>query len=70
MIEYWKKCLPFTIGMMLSISFVLLMIEFIRATDFYDFEYAFDGLPYLGIAVICGFIGIPLTISGIERLSK
>lgn len=70
MIEFWKKCFPFTLGMMLSVSFVLFMVEFIRSLDFYDMQYLLEGWPFALGAIICGLIGVPLTVAGIKRLSE
>ena len=59
-----------TIGIMLSICFVLFMIEFIQGIDFVDLEYTLDVLPYLVVSLFCGGIGIPLTLTSIEKLSN
>lgn len=70
MIKYWRCCLPFTIGLILSVTFILFMVEFIRGIDFEDLEFTLYALPYLGISIISGIVGIPLTLFGIERLCE
>ena len=70
MIEFRKKCLPFTIGLFLSISSVLFMIEFIRGIDFVDIEYSLEVLPYLCAAILCGLIGYPLCLYGINKINS
>jgi len=64
------KYLSVTFGLILSVTFVLFMIEFVRNIDFYDFEYTIEALPYLVVSLLCGIIGIPLTLTSIEVVSE
>ncbi|MBB6521916.1 hypothetical protein HNR48_002201 [Pseudoteredinibacter isoporae] len=69
MIEYWKKCFPFTIGIILSVFFVLFAIEFVRMLDLDDLEDTLSTLPYLWVGIGCGLFGVPLVMFGIDRLT-
>ncbi len=64
------RYLSVTFGLILSVAFVLFMIEFVRNIDFYDFEYTIEAVPYLVVSLLCGVIGIPLTLSSIEAVSE
>jgi hypothetical protein len=70
MLSYYKKSIPLTIGVFLSIFCVISLIEFIKAIDFSDLGYALDYLHYLFLAVITGFTGLPLVFYGVEKLQK
>lgn len=70
MLSYYKKSLPLTIGVFLSIFCVLSLIEFIKAIDFSDLEYIIENLHYLVLALFTGFTGLPLVFYGVEKLQK
>ncbi len=70
MLNYYKKSIPLTLGVFLSIFCIISLIEFIRAIDFSDLEYTVDYLHYFVLAVLSGFTGLPLVFYGIEKLQK
>lgn len=70
MLNYYKKSIPLTIGIFLSIFCVISLVEFIRALDFSDLEYTLDYLHYLILAIVTGFTGLPLVFYGVEKLHK
>lgn len=69
MIKFWKKSLPFTCGLILSICCVLFFIEFIRNIDFEDWEYTLEVMPYFAVGLLLGLVGIPLAVFGIGKLT-
>ena len=69
MIDYYKKALPLTIGVFLTLLCIISLIEFVRGFDVYDLEYTLEVIHYFVLAVLTGFIGIPLFFLGLERIS-
>ncbi|MFL0798781.1 MAG: hypothetical protein K6L73_14965 [Cellvibrionaceae bacterium] len=65
-----KGVIQFTIGAMLSIAFVIFLIEFVRGIDFEGVEYFLEVWPFLAISLILGSAGIPLVLFGIENVTS
>ena len=69
-IKYWIRALPFSVGFLLTIASVYFMNHCIsRINISYPYLY-FEGAAYLGTALFCGLIGIPLCAYGIKLLDE
>lgn len=66
----WKKFLPMSLGIFLSLACVLFLMEAIREIDFDGWDYNLPPLLYFVFALICGLIGIPLVLSQIDKHTK
>lgn len=69
MIKVWKRYLPISLGLLLSIGAVIFIMDGVRNVDF---EYLEDNLHSL-LNFICGaalgLIGFPIVLSQIEKLN-
>ncbi|BFM12938.1 hypothetical protein R50072_30910 [Simiduia litorea] len=70
MIEIYKKFLPTTIGIFLSLACVLSLAEFFRDFHLQHLNDSFDHFQYLIMALVFGFIGIPMSLDGTLKLSS
>ena len=70
MIKIWKRYLPITIGLLLSIGAVIFIMDAVRGIDF---DYLEDNIyPLLNFicGAILGLIGFPIVLSQLDKLSQ
>jgi hypothetical protein len=69
LIKAWKRYLPLSLGLLLSIGAVIFIMDAVRSIDF---DYLGDNL-YSLLNFICGaalgLVGFPLVLSQIDKLS-
>ena len=70
MIDLYKKYLPASFGMVLSILSVLFLTEYVDYIDFSDFGGIFDEWPFLVVGIVFGLIGVPMFLHGIGKFPE
>lgn len=70
--KFWFRCIPLTLGVILSLASTLFMIFFTRniSLDPSYFEIHPEGWVSLGLSFALAFIGVPLTVWGIKLLEE
>ena len=62
LLQYWLRCLPFTIGIVLVLLALCFLVEF--------YEHGLDDYEEFWAFAIFIFSGMPLLLFGIEKLGK
>lgn len=65
----WKRYLPISFGLILSIGAVIFILEAVRGLDFDGFEYNFYPLMNIICGLVLGLIGFPIVLSQLDKLS-
>jgi hypothetical protein len=66
----WKRYLPISFGLILSVSAVIFLLEAVRGIDFDGFEYNFYPLMNFICGLVLGLIGFPIVLSQLDKLSR
>ncbi len=70
MIKIWKRYIPITIGLLLSIGAVIFILEAVRDIDFDYLEDNLYSLLNFVCGLVLGLIGFPIVLSQLDKLSQ
>jgi len=69
LIKIWKRYLPISLGLLLSIGAVIFIMDGVRTIDFEYLDENLHSLLNFLCGAVLGLIGFPLVLSQIETLS-
>lgn len=70
MISLYRRALPLTFGVFLSIMGIAFLLEFVRSFDIYDLGFTMEIIHLLVIGFVSMFIGVPLFFLGLEKIEN
>ena len=70
MFKFWLKCIPLTLGIILSIASTLFLIDFVRGVELElgNFRINSEQILDLIAALFIGSLGVPITVHGIKQI--